>query len=67
VVHVGFVGNLNYFEALDFVLGFAGIDLCGDDGVLLGKWPDQTYEEAADAAFEFEDMRRQFLEQPRRR
>jgi len=64
VVHVGLVGNLNYFEMLDFVLGFAGVDLCGDNGVLLGKWPDQTYEEAADAAWDFEDIRRQILQPP---
>jgi len=63
---VGFVGNVNYLEILDFALGFAGIDLCGDDGVLLGKWPGQTYEEAADSAWEFEDLRKQFLEPPAR-
>ena len=64
MVHVGLVGNANYFEMLDFALGFVGIDLCGDDGALLGHWPGQTVQEANDGAFEFEDMRRQFLEQP---
>ena len=39
VGYVGFVGNLNYMQVLDFVVGFAGIDLGGDDGRLLGLWP----------------------------
>jgi len=60
VVHVGFVGNVNYLEILDLALGFAGMDICGDDGVLLGHWPGQTAQEADEAAGEFEDMRRQF-------
>ncbi len=61
---MGLVLNLNYFEIVDFALGFIGIDLCGDDGVLLGHWPGQTPQEAADAAFDFEDMRREFLTLP---
>mgnify|MGYP005839246899 CR=1 FL=1 len=61
---MGLVGNLNYYEVLDFVLGFVGIDLCGDDGVLLGRWPGQTPQEANDAAWEFEDLRRTFQEPP---
>ena len=67
MVHVGFVGNLNYFEILDLALGFLGIDICGDDGVLLGHWPGQTPEEAAEAAWEFEDIRRTFQDQPQSR
>jgi hypothetical protein len=63
VVHVGLVANANYFEMLDFVLGFAGIDICGDDGVLLGHWSGQSAQEADDAAWEFEDIRRQFMPQ----
>jgi len=64
VGHVGFVGNLNYFEILDLALGFAGIDLCGDDGALLGHWPGQTAQEADEAAYEFEETRRTFQDQP---
>ncbi|MBM4033883.1 MAG: hypothetical protein FJ291_19190 [Planctomycetes bacterium] len=60
---MGFVGNANYFEMLDFALGFAGIDLCGDDGALLGHWPGQSPQEADDAAWEFEDIRRQLMPQ----
>lgn len=26
-------------EMVDFVLGFAGIDIAGDDGYKLGQWP----------------------------
>jgi len=32
-------------EMVDFVLGFAGIDLCGDDGRDLGRWPWQSDED----------------------
>ncbi len=31
VVHVGLMGNLHYVEILDWLLGWAGWDICGDD------------------------------------
>jgi len=62
-VHVGLVGNLNYFEIVDLMLGFFGVDLCGDDGVLLGHWPWQSKEEADAAAFDFQEIRDQFIDQ----
>jgi len=31
VVHVGLMGNLHYLEILDFLLGWAGYDICRDD------------------------------------
>ena len=65
--HVGFVGNVNYFEIVDLALGFVGIDICGDDGLLLGHWPGQTPEEADEAAWEFEDIRHTFQDQPESR
>ena len=36
---VGFVGNLRYLEMLDFMLGFAAIDIAGDDGTKYSAWP----------------------------
>jgi len=36
---VGFVGNLRYLEMLDFMLGFAAIDIAGDDGYTYSRWP----------------------------
>ena len=36
---MGIVGNANYSEMFDFMAGFFGIDICGDDGRLLGRWP----------------------------
>jgi len=36
---VGFVGNLRYLEMLDLMLGFAAIDIAGDDGTEYGSWP----------------------------
>jgi hypothetical protein len=41
-IHLGFigaVGNLRYMEIADFVLGWALIDIGGDDGRKMGKWP----------------------------
>lgn len=41
VPHIGYVGvvwNARYMEFLDFALGWAGIDICGDDGYPAGKW-----------------------------
>ncbi len=57
-VHAGWFGlmaNFHLFETLDFITGFLGFDLCGDDGVRLGKWPWQTYDDADVHAFEFND------------
>lgn len=42
VIHlgpVGLVANLRYMEIVDFFLGFATIDIAGDDGKKLGTWP----------------------------
>lgn len=42
--HIGFVGlvwNLRYMEMIDFYLGFAGLDIAGDDGYQFGVWPGQ--------------------------
>ena len=36
---MGFVGNLRYLEMLDFMLGFAAIDIAGDDGYTYSRWP----------------------------
>ena len=41
-VHLGYVGlvaNLRYLEPLDLALGFFFIDLFGDDGPQVGRWP----------------------------
>jgi len=46
-VHLGFIGviaNLRYMEVLDFILGFADLDIAGDDGDQLGHWPWRTEE-----------------------
>lgn len=40
--HGGFVFNLRYLEVLDFLLGWTMLDLCGDDGDVLGHWPWQA-------------------------
>lgn len=53
--YIGFLTNANLFEALDFLSGIFGFDLCGDDGVRLGKWSWQTYDEADVHSFEFTD------------
>jgi len=57
---VGAVGNANYYEMLDFVLGFIGIDISGDDGRVVGKWPWQSEEDAAESMLEFEQFRPNF-------
>ena len=36
---IGLVGSPRYLQALDFVLGWAIIDLCSDDGRPRGSWP----------------------------
>jgi hypothetical protein len=41
-LHLGFIGaaaNLRYMEIVDFLLGLACIDLAGDDGQPMSKWP----------------------------
>jgi len=38
VGYLGFVWNARYMEMVDFALGWFGIDICGDDGVKVGKW-----------------------------
>jgi hypothetical protein len=41
-LHVGFIGaaaNLRYMEVVDFVLGLTTLDLGGDDGTAIGRWP----------------------------
>ncbi|HUT36840.1 MAG TPA: hypothetical protein VNE39_25385 [Planctomycetota bacterium] len=53
--YIGIVANAHVYETLDFLLGFLGFDLSGDDGVRLGKWSWQTYEEADVNSFEFND------------
>ena len=37
--HYGFIANLRYLGVLDFLLGWVGLDLCGDDGRKFGHWP----------------------------
>ncbi|MFQ6134153.1 MAG: hypothetical protein ACE5R4_19070 [Armatimonadota bacterium] len=54
---MGLVGNANYYEMLDFVLGFAGIDISGDDGAYTGKWPWQSHESADRMMLEFRPLR----------
>jgi hypothetical protein len=36
---VGAVGNLRYMEMVDFLLGFAGVDIAADDGRKFGRYP----------------------------
>ena len=58
----GAVTNVHLFETLDFLLGFVGLDICGDDGVIVGKWWWQTEEDAEIDAFEFYDYHRGFAD-----
>jgi hypothetical protein len=40
--HIGFVGlvwNARWFQILDFIAGFATLDLARDDGCKFGSWP----------------------------
>ncbi|MBM4033885.1 MAG: hypothetical protein FJ291_19200 [Planctomycetes bacterium] len=53
--NLGLMANAHLYEALDLLFGFIFFDLCGDDGVRLGKWPWQTAEEADVNSFEFAD------------
>ena len=54
---MGFVGDLNYYEMVDSMLGFVGIDISGDDGTRYGKWPGQTEDDARKSMREFEKLR----------
>jgi hypothetical protein len=36
--YVGFVWNLRYMEMVDFMLGWVGLDIAGDDGYDVGTW-----------------------------
>jgi hypothetical protein len=36
---LGVVGNLRYMEMIDFLAGWATLDLSGDDGYEFGAWP----------------------------
>ena len=41
-IHLGWFGlviNARYTEVLDFVVGFTTLDLAGDDGIPVGRWP----------------------------
>lgn len=61
--HAGYFGlmaNFHVYETLDFLFGLFGLDLCGDDGVRLGKWPWQSPEEADVNSFEFNDYHMSF-------
>jgi hypothetical protein len=42
ILFVGLVWNARYYEMADFVLGFTGLDIAGDDGVRIGHWPWQS-------------------------
>lgn len=48
--YVGFVPNACFGQMADFALGFVGLDLAGDDGRKLGRWPWQSADEATSAA-----------------
>jgi hypothetical protein len=48
--YVGFVPNACFGQMVDFALGFVGLDLAGDDGRKLGRWPWQSPDEPAPAA-----------------
>ncbi|MHC5035057.1 MAG: hypothetical protein ACYTFZ_08480 [Planctomycetota bacterium] len=39
VLCVGAVANARYMEMIDFVLGWSTLDIAGDDGYKLSKWP----------------------------
>lgn len=41
-IHLGWVGlvaNARYMEMVDFLLGWTTLDIAGDDGRKIGKWP----------------------------
>ena len=39
IAYVGLVWNARWWEMVDFLVGFSGIDLSGDDGNKIGAWP----------------------------
>ena len=52
-VHLGQLGviaNANAMEAVDLAFGFAGIDVGGDDGRVLGLWPGERERRVSPAA-----------------
>jgi len=63
---VGLVGNANYFEMVDFVLGVVGLDISGDDGAVTGKWPWQSHESADRMMLNFRPLRVQSATSPAR-
>jgi len=41
-LHLGYFGlvlNIRYTDVLDFLLGWANLDICSDDGVRMSRWP----------------------------
>jgi hypothetical protein len=38
IAYVGLVWNARYMEMVDFALGWAGLDIAGDDGYEVGQW-----------------------------
>ena len=41
IAYVGLVWNARWTQVLDFALGWALVDVAGDDGYRFGKWPGQ--------------------------
>ena len=53
--HIGYFGivwNVRYTEIVDFMLGWVGLDICGDDGYTVGKWSFPRRKPDADEAAE---------------
>jgi len=44
---VGLIANANWMQMVDFALGWACIDIAGDDGRKYGLWPWQSNEATA--------------------
>jgi hypothetical protein len=42
IAYVGIVWNARWWEIIDFIVGFSGVDLSGDDGNRIGNWPWRT-------------------------
>jgi len=54
---IGLVGSPRYLQALDFLLGFTTLDICGDDGRPRGYWPWDTPPESGVAgAFDLDNL-----------
>ena len=51
-------------QMADFVLGFAGIDVGGDDGRIVGRWPGQLEGEVSPSA---QSMHEQFFSEMEKR